>query len=88
MICSSVNLFFIGLLLLRVTDSTSFWRHFRGEGQRIQMTDEEALLLWPKVKTFVKVHDKEPNINAFDPLERRLAEAIVYIKAQRRAQGV
>lgn len=58
------------------------------EATRIQMTDEEALLLWPKVKTFVKTHDKEPNINSLDPLERRLAEALVYLKAQRRAQGV
>jgi hypothetical protein len=58
------------------------------EATRIQMTDEEAVLLWPKVKTFVKTHDKEPNMNALDPLERRLAEALVYIKAQRRAQGV
>lgn len=58
------------------------------EATRIQMSDEEAIMLWPKVKTFVKTHDKEPNMNALDPLERRLAEALVYIKAQRRAQGV
>ena len=58
------------------------------EATRIQMSDEEALLLWPKVKTFVKTHDKEPNMNALDPLERRLAETVMYIKAQRRAQGV
>ena len=58
------------------------------EATRNQMTDEEALILWPKAKTFVKIHDKEPNINALDPQERRLAEALIYIKAQRRAQGV
>ncbi|MDE3016270.1 MAG: ATP-dependent helicase [Pseudomonadota bacterium] len=58
------------------------------EATRIQMSDEEALLLWPKVKTFVKTHGKEPNMNALDPLERRLAEAVMYIKAQRRAQGM
>jgi hypothetical protein len=27
-------------------------------------------------------------MNALDPLERRLAEAVMYIKAQRRAQGM
>lgn len=58
------------------------------EASRIQMTPEEAYLLWPKIKTFKATHDKEPNINAFDPLERRMAEALVYLKAQRRAQGI
>lgn len=58
------------------------------ESTRIQMSDEEALLLWPKVKNFVKTQDREPNINSIDPLERRLAEAVIYIKAQRRTQGV
>lgn len=55
---------------------------------RIQMTDEEALLLWSKIKSFVQNTGKEPNINSMDPLERRLAEALIYIKAQRQKQGV
>ncbi len=58
------------------------------EASRIQMTPEEAYLLWPKIKTFKATLDKEPNINAFDPLERRMAEALVYLKTQRRAQGI
>jgi superfamily II DNA or RNA helicase len=58
------------------------------EATRIQMTEEEALLLWPKVKTFFRVHGKEPALTALDPLERRLADALIFIKAQRRAQGV
>ena len=58
------------------------------EATRIQMTEEEAVLLWPKVKTFVQANGKEPNLNSLDPLERRLADAVVYLKAQRRAQGV
>jgi hypothetical protein len=58
------------------------------EATRIQMTEEEALLLWPKVKTFFLVHGKEPALNAIDPLERRMADAIIFIKAQRRAQGI
>jgi superfamily II DNA or RNA helicase len=55
---------------------------------RITMTEDEAVLLWPKVKTFAKAHGREPSLTAFDPLERRLADALIYIKAQRRAQGV
>ncbi|GDX36783.1 putative ATP-dependent helicase YeeB [Alphaproteobacteria bacterium] len=59
------------------------------EASRIQMTDEEALILWPKIKSFVQNNNgNQPNINSIDPLERRLAEAIIYIKNQRRKQGV
>jgi len=52
------------------------------------MTDEEALILWPKVKNFVKNNNNQPNINSLDPLERRLAEAIIYIQNQRRKQNL
>jgi hypothetical protein len=58
------------------------------EASRIEMTPEEATLLWPKVKDFVKTRGEEPNINSLDPHERRMAEAIIYLKAQRRAAGV
>lgn len=59
------------------------------EATRIQMSDEEALILWPKIKSFVQNNGgKQPNINSIDPLERRLAEAIIYIQNQRRKQGV
>lgn len=59
------------------------------EATRIQMSDEEALVLWPKIKSFVQNNNgKQPNINSIDPLERRLAEAIVYIQNQRRKQGL
>ncbi|CAE6723287.1 DEAD/DEAH box helicase [Candidatus Nitrotoga fabula] len=58
------------------------------EATRVQMSDEEAILLWPKIKEFVKTHCKEPNLNSLDPLERRMADAVVYLKAQRRQQGV
>ena len=58
------------------------------EATRVQMSDEEAILLWPKIKDFVKTNDREPNIASLDPLERRMADAVVYLKAQRRQQGV
>lgn len=58
------------------------------EATRVQMSDEEAVLLWPKIKEFVKTHSREPNISSLDPLERRMADAVVYLKAQRRQQGV
>ena len=58
------------------------------EATRVQMSDEEAILLWPKIKDFVKTHHREPNTASLDPLERRMADAVVYLKAQRRQQGV
>lgn len=58
------------------------------EATRIQMSDEEAVLLWPKIKEFFKEQGREPNLNAVDPIERRMADALVYLKAQRRQQGV
>lgn len=58
------------------------------ESGRVQMSDEEAILLWPKIKDFVKARGREPNLNSIDPLERRMADALVYLKAQRRQQGV
>lgn len=51
---------------------------------KIQMTSEEAIILWPKIKNFIKNNGgQEPSITSNDPLERRLAEAIIYLKEQR-----
>lgn len=58
------------------------------EATRVQMTDEEAMILWPKVKTFVTTNGKEPDLNSNDPLERRMADAIVYLKKKRREHGI
>lgn len=59
------------------------------EATRIQMTDDEAVLLWPKIKSFVQNNNgQQPNINSVDPLECRLAEALVYIQNQRRQQNL
>ncbi len=51
---------------------------------RIQMTLEESLILWPKINDFVKTHKREPKLNSSDPLEIRMAEAIIYLKEQKR----
>ena len=55
------------------------------EAQRIQMTDEEAVILYrDKIGEFVKTHNREPNINSTDPLERRMAEALIHLKNKKR----
>ena len=59
------------------------------EATRIKMTDEEAVLLWPKIKSFVQNNNgQQPDMNSVDPLEVRLAEALIYIQNQRRQQNV
>jgi superfamily II DNA or RNA helicase len=54
---------------------------------RIAMTDEEAVLLYrDKIGVFLKTYGREPAINAPDPLEKRMAEALVYLRNKRRQQ--
>lgn len=57
------------------------------EATRITITDEEVLILYPKIKEFIKTHQKRPHLNSNDPLERRMAEAIIYINDQKRKRN-
>lgn len=54
------------------------------EATRIQMTFEEAKILWPKILEFKKTFDREPGLQSSDPLERRMAECIIYLKEEKR----
>ena len=54
------------------------------EATRIKMDFEEASILWPKIKEFVKTYGREPSINSHDPLERRMAECLIYLKMEKR----
>ncbi|MEG2569149.1 MAG: hypothetical protein RSA84_23375, partial [Acinetobacter sp.] len=47
---------------------------------RVQITEEEVLMIWEQVLTFRKTHGRDPNINADDPIEKRFAEAMVFMK--------
>lgn len=51
--------------------------------QRIQMTEQEALILWPRIKRFTAQEGRAPNPNSPDDLERRLAEAHAYIRTKK-----
>jgi superfamily II DNA or RNA helicase len=51
---------------------------------RLPMSDEEAAMLWPSVKAFASSHNREPNLNAQDPREQRLAHALSIIRAAKR----
>ena len=54
------------------------------EATRIQVSEEEAVLVYPKIKDFVKTHNRHPNLNAADPMERRMAEVLIYVREQKR----
>jgi superfamily II DNA or RNA helicase len=54
------------------------------EAQKILMTDEEAVILYKKIKVFIEKQGREPKLNSNDPLERRMAEAIIYLKNKKR----
>lgn len=58
------------------------------ETNRLKMTEEEALLLWPKIKAYVKQNGCEPALNAYDGEVKRMAEALQFLKHQRRQQGL
>lgn len=53
---------------------------------KINMTDDEAIYLWPKINEFVRVARRHPSLDALDPKERRLAEALIYLRQIKREQ--
>ena len=57
------------------------------ESTRITMDFEEAKILWPKILEFQKTFNKEPSLQSTDPLERRMAECIIYLKEEKRKKA-
>lgn len=57
------------------------------EETRIHITEEEAIILWPKIVKFVKGVGNQPNISSFDPQERRMAEALILLRKLKRERG-
>ncbi|PPF80908.1 ATP-dependent helicase [Pseudoclavibacter sp. RFBJ3] len=56
---------------------------------RIEFSEEEALALFPKIKTWKQVHGKNPDIRSEDAAEKRLAAALLFLQklaAQRKAE--
>ncbi len=51
---------------------------------KITMDFEEAKILWGKIIKYKEIHNQEPSINSNDPLEKRMAECIIYLKEEKR----
>jgi len=59
------------------------------QSTKIEMTQEEAILLWPKITERVKNNKGEqPNIQAFDHKEKRMAEALVFLRELKRKKAL
>lgn len=48
---------------------------------KITISEAEALAQVPRIRAFKEQHGKEPNINSADPMEKRMAEALAWIRA-------
>ena len=48
--------------------------------QRVQMSEDEARALWPRIKRFREQEGREPNVHAAEALEKRMAEALAWLK--------
>lgn len=56
---------------------------------KIEFSEEEALALYPKIKTWVQVNGKRPDLRSDDPAEKRMAAALLFLQklaAQRKAE--
>ena len=51
---------------------------------KVEMTEQEAILLWTKIKEFRVKTGEEPSLQSFDPKEVRMAEAIIYLREAKR----
>ncbi|WP_331775945.1 DEAD/DEAH box helicase [Sulfurospirillum sp. 1612] len=57
------------------------------EATRIEMTQEEAVILYKKIPAFQNEHGRMPNINSNDFTEKRMAEALIYLNKLRRERA-
>ncbi|MEN9946838.1 MAG: hypothetical protein RLZZ293_1224 [Pseudomonadota bacterium] len=56
------------------------------DATKIEMSEAEALILADKLKYFLQHMGRQPEKSSTDPLERRLAELIIYLRDQKRKQ--
>ncbi len=51
---------------------------------KIEMTEEEAIILWPQIKEWIAKTGEVPNIQSYDSKEKRMAEAVVFLRELKR----
>lgn len=51
---------------------------------KIAMSEEEAVALYPRIKAFLAERGSEPSLGSANPLERRMAEALAWLRDAKR----
>lgn len=54
------------------------------QAAKIEMTEQEAIILWPKIKEWRKKTGQNPDVRSHDPKEKRMAEAIIFLRELKR----
>ena len=57
------------------------------ESTRIEMTPEEAVILYKKIPAFKSENGKIPDINSRDFNEKRMAESLIYLNKLRQERA-
>lgn len=52
------------------------------------MTEAEAIILWPSIKAWRERTGEAPNLQSFDPKEKRMAEAIIFLRELKRQRAL
>ncbi|NJL11634.1 MAG: ATP-dependent helicase [Microscillaceae bacterium] len=55
---------------------------------KIEMTEEEAIILWPQIKAWKERTGEAPDIRSFDPKEKRMAEALIFLRELKRRKAL
>ena len=55
---------------------------------KIEMTEDEAVILWPKIKEWIGRTGEAPNLQSYDPKEKRMAEAVIFLRELKRQRAL
>ena len=55
---------------------------------KIEMTEDEAVMLWPKIKEWIGRTGEAPNLQSYDHKEKRMAEAVIFLREQKRQRAL
>lgn len=58
------------------------------QSTKIEMTEAEAIILWPSIKAWRERTGDAPNLQSFDPKEKRMAEAIIFLRELKRQRAL
>lgn len=50
---------------------------------RVDISEQEALLLWPKIQAWVKVNGRKPDVRSDEPNEKRYAETLLFLQRKK-----